>query len=79
MRTKVRLLFINEQKTMQTLKFTGTFRQSELLTNLVCRKCQNPLTRQEISARNYSLLVSDFQNQVIQEKYDNHLFYSLKF
>ncbi|CAG8566608.1 23716_t:CDS:1, partial [Racocetra persica] len=61
------------------IKFSGSFLNTELLREFVCLACQQSLTEEDISERNYSLYVSSQQNQIVKEEYGTQSFYGLKF
>ena len=52
------------------IEFNGTFEASELLTNFSCRECQQAITANDITQKNYLLYVSNQANE-IQQVYDH--------
>ena len=65
--------------TNQPINFRGDFQNSELLTEFSCWECQQVINEADIKEKNYSLYVSNHNNQITKDEYANQAFYGLKF
>jgi hypothetical protein len=51
------------------LKFNGTFAQDQILKDFKCPQCQQAISEQDISEKNYQLWVSDYANEVEKSEF----------
>jgi hypothetical protein len=51
------------------LKFNGTFAKDQSLKDFQCPHCQQPISEQDITEKNYTLWVSDYANEVDKSEF----------
>jgi hypothetical protein len=51
------------------LKFNGTFAKDQYLKDFRCPQCQQAISEQDISEKNYQLWVSDYANEVSKSEF----------
>ncbi|CAG8547861.1 19116_t:CDS:10, partial [Racocetra fulgida] len=64
--------------TQELINFRGDFHNPELLTEFSCRECQQVINETDIKEKNYSLFVSNQNNQITKDEYANQVFFGLK-